>query len=93
MQEKTLTRHTIDNKNIVHLYNSCKKKKKRKSQPKSKKLCFIWWEFLGLQTQRTASQVTMRELLQGGKGGLGYIRFLQKKKKKGKQSEISKDYC
>ena len=29
-------------------------------------LCFIWWECVGLQTQETASQVTLRELFQGG---------------------------
>ena len=26
-------------------------------------LCFIWWEFLGLQAWQTASQVILRELL------------------------------
>jgi hypothetical protein len=26
-------------------------------------LCFIWWEFLGLQAWETASQVILRELL------------------------------
>ena len=31
-------------------------------------MCFIWWEILGLQGQETASQVTLRELLQGGEG-------------------------
>ena len=41
-------------------------KKKKKSQPKSGELCFLWWEFLGLQAQETASQVTLSELLQGG---------------------------
>ena len=30
---------------------------------------FIQWEFLGLQIQETASQVALRELLWGGKGG------------------------
>ena len=31
-------------------------------------LCFICWELLGLQTSKTVSQVTLRELLQGGEG-------------------------
>ena len=30
---------------------------------------FIQQEFLGLQIQEAASQVTLRELLQGGEGG------------------------
>ena len=29
---------------------------------------FIWQEFLGLHIQEAASQVTLRELLQGGEG-------------------------
>ena len=45
------------------------KKKKKYLQPKSWELCFIWWEFLGLQAQETASQITLRELLQGRVGG------------------------
>ena len=39
---------------------------KKISKPKSWELCFIWWEFLGLQAQEMAYQVTLRELLQGG---------------------------
>ena len=35
----------------------------------------------------------MTELLQRGKGGPGYIEFLQTNKRKGKLSETSKDYC
>ena len=38
------------------------------SQPRGWELCFIWWEFLGLQAQETASQVALKELLQGGGG-------------------------
>ena len=30
----------------------------------------MWWAFLGLQVQEAASQVTLRELLQGGKARL-----------------------
>ena len=38
----------------------------------------MWWAFLGLQVQEAASQVTLRELFQGGKvGELGYIEVLQ----------------
>ena len=29
-------------------------------------LCFIWQEFLGLQTQEAVAQVTLRELVWGG---------------------------
>ena len=36
---------------------------------KSRELCFIRREFLGLQAQEAASQVTLRELLQGGESG------------------------
>ena len=42
---------------------------KKNVQPKSRELCFIWWKFLGLQAREAASQVTLRELLQGGKVG------------------------
>ena len=35
-------------------------------QPKSWELCFIQWEFWGLQVKETASQVNLRELLWGG---------------------------
>ena len=38
---------------------------KNYSQPKSSELCFIWWEYLGLQALMAASQVTLRELLRG----------------------------
>ena len=38
---------------------------KNYSQPKSSELCFIWWEFLGLQALAAASQVTLGELLRG----------------------------
>ena len=31
-------------------------------------LCFIQWEILGLQAQKIAYQLTLRELLQGGEG-------------------------
>ena len=41
---------------------------KKYSQPKSWELCFIQWEFLGLQAPETASEVIPRELLQGAKG-------------------------
>ena len=41
---------------------------KKDAQPKSWELCFIQWEFLGLQAQETPSQVTLRELLPGGEG-------------------------
>ena len=39
---------------------------KKSPQPKSWELCFIWWEFLGLQAWETESQVILRALLQGG---------------------------
>ena len=42
---------------------------KKQSQPKSRDLRLIRWEFLGLQAQETASQVTLREVVQGG--GMG----------------------
>ena len=42
---------------------------KKYSQPKSWELCFIQWEFLGLQARKGASQVTLKELLWGGDGG------------------------
>ena len=42
---------------------------KKEPQPKSSALCFIRWEFLGLQARETASQVTLRESLWGGGGG------------------------
>ena len=48
-----------------HCFRPCWLKKY--SQPKGWELCFIQWEFLGLQAQETKSQVTLRELLQGGK--------------------------
>ena len=38
---------------------------KKYSQPKSWDLCFILWEFLGLQARDTASQVTLIKLLPG----------------------------
>ena len=47
-----------------------KNKTKQNMQPKSWELCFIRQEFLGLQAWEAASQVTLRELLQGGKGGV-----------------------
>ena len=42
---------------------------KKYTQPKSWEFCFIPWEFLGLQAQGAASQVTLRELLRGDEGG------------------------
>ena len=44
------------------------------SSSKSWELCFIRWEFLGLQVWETASQVTLGELFQGSDG---YIEVLQ----------------
>ena len=44
---------------------------KKYSYPKSWELCFIWWEFLQYQAQEAVSQVTLRELLWGGRGGGG----------------------
>ena len=41
---------------------------KKYSQPQSWALCFIWWGFLGLPAWEAALQVTLRELLQRGKG-------------------------
>ena len=52
---------------------------KKYPQPKSWELCFIPWEFLGLQAQEAASQVTLRELLWGSNGGVGYIGVLQQR--------------
>ena len=42
---------------------------------KSESYVFFWWEFLGLQAQETESQVTLRELLEGGEEP-GYIEVL-----------------
>ena len=96
MQEKMLIRLATDHKNIVCLCNSCqlkkKKKRKEKSQPKSWELCFIWWEFLGLQALETVSQVTLRELLLGGKGrNQGYIDILQQRAGSQKHPKITVD--
>ena len=44
-------------------YGSCQLTKY--SQPTSWELCFIRQEFLGLQAREAASQVTLREVLQG----------------------------
>ena len=51
--------------------------KKKYSQPKSGELCFIWWEFLGLQTQEIAFQVTLSERFWGAGGGVRLYRSLQ----------------
>ena len=74
---------------FLHGHNNCGLK--NYSQSKSWELCFIRWEFLGLQAQETASQVTLRELLQEGKGWGArlYRHFVTK----GRQSGTSKDYC
>ena len=50
--------------NYSQIHGGCELKKY--SQPRSWELCFIQWEFLGLQGQEAASQVALRELLQGG---------------------------
>ena len=52
--------------------------------------CFIWWECLGLQAQRTASQVTLKELFRGGRGR---SQVIQKFAIKGAGSLNIKDYC
>ena len=54
---------------------------KNYSQPKSWELCFIRWEFLGLQTWETASPVTQRELTTPRRRGEepGYIEVLQQR--------------
>ena len=44
--------------------------KKIYSQPKGWELRFTQWEFLGLQAKETASEITLRELLQGRGGGM-----------------------
>ena len=44
---------------------------KKYLQPISWELCFIQWKFGGLQAWETASQVTLRELLWGGRAGCG----------------------
>ena len=50
------------------------------SQPKSWELSFIRWTYWGLQTQEAASQVTLRELLQGGeRREPGYTGVLQQR--------------
>ena len=53
------------NKMCVYVYCLLKKY----SQHRSWELCFIRWEFLGLQAREAASRVTLRELLRGGEGG------------------------
>ena len=35
----------------------------------------MWWKFLGLQAQETASQVILRELFRGGCGLWGGVRL------------------
>ena len=62
---------------------------KKYSQPKSWELHFIWLEFLGFQAQEKASQVTLRELLQGGEGR---IQVKEKFCNKGQEIWIFKDY-
>ena len=46
---------------------------KKYSKPKNWKLCFIQWEFLGLHTQKTAFQVTLRELFWESEGRSQFI--------------------
>ena len=57
---------------------SCLCRLKKYAQPKSWELCFIHQIFLGLQAQEAASQVTLRELLQGVVWE-GYIWVLQQR--------------
>ena len=52
---------------------------KKQSQPKSRDLRLIRWEFLGLQAQETASEVTLRELLAGWKESV-YIEVCNKRR-------------
>ena len=47
--------------------NTCRLKKY--SQPKSCELCFIWWEFLGLQAWEAASQVPQENCPEEARGG------------------------
>ena len=49
----------------------------------------MWLEFLGFQAQEKASQVTLRELLQGGEGR---IQVKEKFCNKGQEIWIFKDY-
>ena len=59
-------------------------------KPLKTELCFNPWEFLQLQALKTASQVTLRELLWGGKGR---SQVIQKFSCKGQVVWTSKDYC
>ena len=61
-----------------------------RSQPESWELRFIWWECVGLQARETASQVTLRKLLPGGKGR---SQVTYKFCNKGQVVWTSKDYC
>ena len=63
---------------------------KKYSQPKSWEWYFIHWEFWGLQAGQAASQVTLRELLQGREGR---NQVIQKFCNKGQVIWTSKDYC
>ena len=66
---------------------------KKYLQPKSWDLCFIQWKFGGLQAWETASQVTLRELLWGGRAGCGRNQVILKFATKGRQSEHQKYFC
>ena len=63
---------------------------KKYSQPESWELYFNWWEFLGLQVQETASQVTPREQLWESEGS---TQVIYKFCNKGQVARTSKDYC
>ena len=60
---------------------------KKYSQLKSWELCFIRWEFLGLQAQETTSQVTLKNRSEEVRGGTGLYRSFATK---GRWSEHQK---
>ena len=67
-ETNTASPFTANRANIVDL---------KYSKLKNEGLCFIRWECLGLQARETLSQVTLRELSQGGGGKSQLYRTLQ----------------
>ena len=41
---------------------------KKNTQPEGGELYFVWWAFLGVQAQETASQITLKRLHRRGRG-------------------------